>query len=95
MSIQKVINKWQRKTFPNGTIKGDWNHFVREVTELHSDLENDNDPSLEMADCVILLFGMAGLKNVNLMKVVRKKMRINKRRKWGKPDNEGVVSHIK
>lgn len=52
----------------------------------------------EFADCFILLFGAAASDGMNYEQIVdciNHKMQINKARKWGKPDENGVVNHIK
>jgi NTP pyrophosphatase (non-canonical NTP hydrolase) len=48
----------------------------------------------ELADVYILLCAVAGLTEIDLNLYVRDKMGVNKNRKWGKPDNDGVVEHI-
>lgn len=52
----------------------------------------------EYADCFMLLLDSAqhfGLSVERLMYYARKKLEINKARKWGKPDKNGVVDHLK
>jgi NTP pyrophosphatase (non-canonical NTP hydrolase) len=52
----------------------------------------------EFADCFTLLIGIAGAKGwtaQKVLEVVAAKQEINKARKWGKPDENGVVKHIK
>jgi NTP pyrophosphatase (non-canonical NTP hydrolase) len=51
----------------------------------------------EFADCFMLLLDSAfhfGLSADNLIAFTRQKLEINKKRKWGKPDCNGVVEHI-
>ena len=53
---------------------------------------------MEFADCFMLLLDSAhhfDLTAENLINLTRKKLDINKSRKWGKPDKNGVVEHIK
>jgi len=66
-------------------------HLKREIEEL------DEDPTdgEEMADCFILLLNLAEMAGVDLMSEARRKMEINRNRKWGKPDSEGVCHHVK
>jgi NTP pyrophosphatase (non-canonical NTP hydrolase) len=74
-------------------------HLVREAKELHeailrSDSVND---WMELADCFILLLEVASHLGVDVNKLVwlaRKKLEVNKRRKWGKPEADGSVQHI-
>jgi NTP pyrophosphatase (non-canonical NTP hydrolase) len=52
----------------------------------------------EYADCFMLLLDSAKHFNMtadDLIKVTKDKLEINKQRKWGKPDANGVVEHIK
>lgn len=59
--------------------------------------ENRNSLLFEFADCYLLLgdcvahlsFTMNEIKEAEL-----KKLEINKTRKWGKPDKNGVIGHI-
>jgi hypothetical protein len=53
---------------------------------------------MEFADCFILLFGAAasdGMSYDDICKAIDEKMEINFNRKWGKPNNDGVVNHIR
>lgn len=52
----------------------------------------------EYADCFMLLLDSAshfGLSAKHLADLSREKLEINKKRKWGKPDKNGVIEHIK
>jgi NTP pyrophosphatase (non-canonical NTP hydrolase) len=51
----------------------------------------------EYADCLMLLLDSAhhfGISARELLSVTRGKLEINKVRKWGKPDENGVIEHI-
>jgi hypothetical protein len=53
---------------------------------------------MEFADCFILLFGAAnsaGFSYNEILKSIDEKMEINLTRKWGKPNEDGVVNHLK
>jgi NTP pyrophosphatase (non-canonical NTP hydrolase) len=53
---------------------------------------------MEFADCFMLLLDSAShfhLSAEELIETTRKKLEINKKRKWGKPDKNGVVEHIR
>jgi hypothetical protein len=53
---------------------------------------------LEFADCFLLLFGCAaadGMTFADICQAIDDKMVINRKRNWGKPDENGVVNHIK
>ena len=95
------ITKWQRETFPNANALSRVNHLAEEVLELHEALHKHHsasDTEMELADCFILLFGAAnayGMSYDDILNAIDKKMDINKARKWGKPDENGVVKHVK
>jgi hypothetical protein len=67
--------------------------------ELADDIKNNNpNQNLEFADCFILLFGAAnsaGMSYQNIIDAINQKMEINYQRKWGKPNEDGVVNHLK
>lgn len=51
----------------------------------------------ELADCFTLLLDVAAHENINvsdLLDASEEKLEINKNRKWGNPDENGVVEHI-
>jgi hypothetical protein len=53
---------------------------------------------MEYADCLILLldaYRMNGGRADDLIETCYKKLEINRKRKWGKPDTNGVVEHIR
>lgn len=66
-----------------------------------SDLEfvrQFNKTNMEFADCFMLLLDSAHHFNLTagkLIKLSKEKLEINKKRKWGNPDKNGVVEHIR
>ena len=81
-------------------------HLKKEVPELIDALEkfqNESQSSVdkvgfEFADCFMLLLDSAshfGLTAGNLIYYTEEKLKINKTRKWGAPDENGVIEHIK
>jgi len=53
---------------------------------------------MELADCFMLILDSAshfGMTADELIYVSEAKLEINKNRKWGKPDENGVVEHIR
>lgn len=87
--VQKEIGEWGDKTFPYATPTTIIKHLQREVKELA-----DSHHSSEVADCTILLFQIAHRYKYSLYNELIDKMNINRDRKWGKPDADGVVEHI-
>ena len=48
----------------------------------------------EAADCYLLLLHLCHKHGIDLEQAAREKFMIDKRRAWGEPDAEGVVSHV-
>ena len=94
----KRIDKWQRTTFPRSTVLSKMKHLKKEIVELDDELlkvKYDHKAiSMELADCFILLIGIAGLLGVNVIEAIKQKFKILKKRDWGKPDKDGVYLHI-
>ena len=94
----KEIVTWQDKTFGEATPQSKLAHLDEELIELKEAIEAGSaDQYLEFADCFLLLFGAAakaGMSYDDICEAIDSKMEINKKRKWGKPDKNGVVKHI-
>ena len=106
--IQQSIAEWSKATFGLGiTHQKSWRfpgmlaHLKKEVAELDAKVPKDGSNLLvdlvveELADCAMLLLDMANQLNVDLLSEVKKKLEINKARKWGKPNPDGSVEHIR
>lgn len=93
------ITKWQKETFGQATPLSKIAHLAEELSELVADLKSNNPGRrLEFADCFFLLFGAAaadGMSYEDICNAIQEKFEINKKRKWGKPNEQGVVNHIK
>ena len=94
------ITEWQNATFGQATALSKVAHLAQEVIELNDALHKEDEPNVgpEFADCFILLFGAAashGMDYNDILNEIEWKMEINKQRKWGTPDANGVVNHIK
>jgi len=95
MRLQLEQGHWADATFgrprkPEGPIA----HLRKEVEEL---AENPGD-RLEYADCLMLLldaYRLAGGYADDLVTAGFQKLEINRQRQWGKPDENGVVEHIR
>jgi NTP pyrophosphatase (non-canonical NTP hydrolase) len=107
--FQNTISEWQDKTFPDATIESIKTHLAEELLELvgeeifkkaldkhlrNNKVDEDNDNE-ESADIVLLLNHLAHKSEFNLLDETEDKFEKNKKRKWGKPDINGVVNHIK
>jgi NTP pyrophosphatase (non-canonical NTP hydrolase) len=60
--------------------------------------ENQKKIRMEFADCMMLLLDSAshfGISAEMLLSDTREKLEINRTRKWGRSDENGVVEHIK
>lgn len=88
-SFQREVGEWGIRTFPDCTPESLVCHLRKEVEEL----AEDNNPE-EAADCFILLLNHAHRCGYNLIIEAFKKFKINQKRKWGKPDKDGVIEHI-
>lgn len=93
------ITSWQLATFPTGTPISILSHLSDEISELCEDLTNRKATAKEeLADCMILLFGAAhrmGMSYEQICQAIENKHQINQARKWQKPDERGVVKHVK
>lgn len=92
--LQAAIGEWQDKEFGGGQSPVPLiHHLKKEVDELSIAPYNRT----EYADCLILLLGAArkaGISADMLIIDAFKKLEVNKGRKWGKPDLDGVIEHI-
>ncbi len=93
--LQFDIGVWSDKQFGAGrSPKGAIAHLKKEVLEL---AESPCDVT-EAADCLMLLLDanrMAGRSAYILLHACFDKLEVNKLREWGKPDENGVIEHIK
>lgn len=92
--MQDDIGAFTDKTFGDSTPQSKAHHLAEEAMEAAA------DPSdiIEWADCTILLLDAvrkAGFTTDDLYAAVARKMEINKSRKWGDKDENGVVRHVK
>jgi hypothetical protein len=93
--LQNEIANWSDTTF--GTDRSadiPLCHLAKEIEEL---IASPND-SFEYADCLILLldaYRMTGGTADELIETCYQKLEINRKRKWGVPDKNGVVEHIR
>jgi hypothetical protein len=99
------IRQWSDATFGNQRNPGIAYHLKKEVDELinaiiagtiSQDLHN-RKILMEYADCMMLLLDSATHSEFTVAEIYSatiEKLEINKNRKWGSPDENGVVEHI-
>jgi len=94
--LQRYISGWQRLQFGEGRALPAAHHLREEVDELIADLEKDA-PGVaeEVADCALLVFAVADHLGIDLFEAIIAKMQTNISRKWGQPDDNGVIRHIR
>lgn len=89
-SLQAEIGGWAESIFTQATNASICKHLRREVKELIKSYQPE-----EAADCMFLLLHFAYKNGFDLFEQVRKKLTTNKNRKWGQPDKDGVVEHLR
>ena len=93
-AFQNEVGEWGAKTFPEATFRSIICHLKEEVVELQKFLLDD-ELKEETADCFLILLHIAHRAKFSILEEAKKKMEINYKRTWGKPDKDGVVRHIK
>lgn len=92
--LQHDLKTWTEKTFPKRTFSSILRHLESEIKEL----EKQPTDIMEFADCLMLLIDAASFQSIHLSDIItatREKLEINKKRKWGRPNAEGYVEHLK
>ena len=95
-AFQEQVGAWGDETFPHSTPASVVAHLMDEVGELADDIahaNNDGIPS-EAADCFLLLLHTAHKCGFDLQEEAERKFLVNKGRRWGEPDERGVVRHV-
>lgn len=105
-NLQDDIAKWSDLTFGSDDRSiGILNHLKEEVDEVidaknlfkqNPTLINQKKMASEFADCLILILDAARKNQLNtneLIKAAKKKMDINKNRKWEQKNNKGYHKH--
>lgn len=93
--FQTECHRWSEQTFgigrsPDGPIA----HLVKEVEEL----QKQPYDLMEYADCLMLILDAASNADIPadiLLEAAWDKLEINRHRDWGKPDENGVVEHVR
>jgi NTP pyrophosphatase (non-canonical NTP hydrolase) len=93
-----IIIKWQQSRLGDVKMVGQLNKLIEEVNELVFDYNEGafNDMRVELADCFIVLFGIAnkmGMDYADIHKEIADKMIVNFARTWFNPDENGIIKH--
>ena len=92
--FQAEIGTWAKHTFPGSTDKAKLLHLQKEVQELQSATTPDAMKE-EAADCLLILLHFCDAHGFSLLEAAKAKHEINRKRKWGLPDKDGVVEHVR
>lgn len=102
LEIFMAITTWQEQVFPNATATSKMKHLQEEVKEVLHELEQPKVSTSklleEYADCLFLLYGAvnsSGFSYDDMQLALIDKFEKNLQRKWGEPDADGIVKHIK
>lgn len=94
-SLFREAAEWSDAIFgANRSPMGPLKHLAKEVTEAQ---EKPSDIT-EYADMILLVMNAAhcnGWDGYALLEAVDKKLQINKQRKWGALNSEGISEHVK
>ena len=92
--LQSQVAAWARETFGDSTISSKFAHLMKELVEIS---ENPQDVT-EWADAFLLLMDASAFAGFTMDEIFRacvEKHAINRARKWGEPDEHGVVEHVR
>ena len=102
--LQKLmddIREWSDATFGKNRVTPQLHHLIKEIPEAIEAVKEVENTTLrgifEFADCFMLLLDAAnhyGMTADDLIRFTKFKLDVNKQRKWGNPDENGVVEHI-
>lgn len=92
-ALQTEIGSWSDVIFPNSSRETILRHLRDEVKELFA--AQDDELPQEIADCMMLLLHLAHKTGISARDAIREKFEICKKRKWGPPDEHGMVQHVK
>jgi NTP pyrophosphatase (non-canonical NTP hydrolase) len=99
-NLQNSIVEWSTATFGDRQTSAIpvLHHLEKETAELIEALEKHGNYKEEFADCFMLLIESAktcGIETDELIVLTHEKLKKNKKRKWGRADDKGVIEHIK
>lgn len=90
-TLQSLIGRWHKATFPDATILEVVNKLQEELNEVQTEWEFDGkDMDAELADCAIVLLALAQRLDIDLESAIMDKMAVNYQRtidgRWAKPE---------
>ena len=88
--FQAEVGAWADKVMSQSTNESICKHLIKEAKELAVSYQAE-----EAADCYLILLHFAYKNGFDLLAAAKEKHEVCKRRKWGKPDADGVVEHIR
>ena len=105
--VEPGVADWAERTFPEATLETVLKHLRREEDELAEAVGEQVGP--ELADCWMILAHLHRLadraaaylveraldEGLDLAEEVKGKMAVNRARRWGEPDADGVVEHVR
>ena len=96
-AYQKRVGVWAESVFTQATPGSIVAHLRREVEELAASthLGPPEREEEEAADCFLLLLHLAHRRGYSLLDAAERKFAENKLRRWGAPDEFGVVEHLR
>lgn len=89
-ALQKLVVEWADSVFPDRTPEQAFRKLMEEEIE---EMKRSPKDEGEFADAVIVLLDLAHLTGIDVNHAVKKKMEINKARKWKLKD--GLFKHIR
>ena len=95
LRLFRGIHEWSTQTFADERLPDVLAHLLHEVRE---ELIPDPYEIDEYADVYLLLLDAlahAGFEYCALILAAQTKLEINKKRKWGKPNAQGFVEHLR
>lgn len=105
MTLQSEVTAWADETFGDSTPKAKITHLWEELEEAFAEAGDEADSHnlrTELADCGLITMHLASSLDVVLPEpssvfadMMRWKFTACKLRKWGRPDANGVVRHVK
>lgn len=87
--FQKEVREWAAETFPEVQTEAVVNKLKCEVLELA-----ERHKPAEAGDCFIILLQLAHRGGYDLLEEAKKKMEVNRGRRWGRPDGNGCIQHL-